>query len=247
MVDENHRRQVARFAGSLSSRDVESIAMTLHSPTLMRYLKALEQQVADAPRQAALLQAAFEEHGAVQALCTQLQAGPHLRTMALTALKIKAQVVPCDGLSTTLGSLSELVLRAARRVVLADLGSLCAVIDDAPAESPALVVSPFEHLDDWVSYVGHAVNGITQGWICSRELAVTEPGTYRAALSDAHRAMRHLGDSSRAAPFLHDAVNRSSWPALQDVCSRIWLALTIQFDVDPEMSGVVVSRLRIRF
>src|SRR5678815_2365626 len=216
--------------------------MTFHSPTLMRHLKYLEQQIADAPRYAGLLQAAFDGHDALQALCSQLQAERHLRAMALTALEIKAQVVPGDGLGTALESLSELVLRAARRVILAELGALADVVSEEPGgrQSLALAVAPFEHLDDWIGHVGHAVNGITQGWICYRGLEVIEQATYREALRDAHVAMRQLGDSSRAAPFLR-AVHRMNWPALQDVCSRIWLALTLQINVDPDAAILVTS------
>jgi hypothetical protein len=217
--------------------------MTFHSPTLIRHLKHLEQQIVDAPRYAALLQAAFDGHDALQTLCGQLQAERHLRAMALTALEIKAQVVPGDGLGTTLESLSELVLRAARRVILVELGALTDVVNDAPAGDylPALAIAPFERLDDWIAHVGHAVNGITQGWICYRGLGAIEQAAYRQALREAHVAMRQLGDTSRAAPFLHHAVNRVNWPALQEVCSRIWFALTLQIDVDPAAPVLMAS------
>jgi len=210
--------------------------MSFHSPTLIRHLKCLEQQIADAPRYAGVLQAAFDGRDALQNLCSQLQAERHLRAMALTALEIKAQVVPGDGLGTVVESLSELVLRAARRVILAELVVLTDVVGDVPqgGQLPALAVAPFEHLDDWIAHVGHAVNGITQGWICYRGLEALEHSVYRRALRDAHVAMRQLGDASRAAPLLHDGVNRVNWPALQEVCSRIWLALTLQINLDAD-------------
>ena len=138
--------------------------------------------------------------------------------------------------------MSELVLRAQRRIVLAELDTLRDIAAEPSTRSrwTALAFSPFERLEDWIGYVGHDVNGSAQGWIDYRGYA-SERAAYRAALREAHARMRRLAERSKATPFLLDAVVRTDWPALQVPCSRISVALTIPLDVDPDMAVVVIT------
>jgi hypothetical protein len=57
------------------------------------------------------------------------------------------------------------VLRAQRRIVLAELDALGDIASDPSTRNrlTALASSPFERLEDWICYVGHEVNGSAQG------------------------------------------------------------------------------------
>jgi hypothetical protein len=216
--------------------------MTFSSLSLIRHLQDLAQQIAVAPQHAEALHAAFQGHSIAQAFVTHLEANRHVCAMAATVGRIKLEVVPSDGLGATVESISELVLRAQRRIVLAELAALGGLVGDRSTRNrwTALVFSPFEQLEDWISFVGHEVNGSAQAWIDYRGHA-DERAAYRAALRTAHAAMRRLAECSKATPFLLDAIVRTDCPAIQAPCSRISVALTIPIDVDPDMPVVVVA------
>lgn len=214
--------------------------MTFSSPSLIRHLQELARQIAARPHADALY-AAFQGNSIARAFATHLEADVHVCATAATVGHIKAGVVPYDGLGAA-DSISELVLRAQRRVVLAELevlGDLAAELSTRDRWT-ALAFSPFEQLDDWISYVGHEVNGIAQWWMDYRGQAA-ERAEYRAALGKAHAAMRKLAERSKATPFLLDAIVRTDWPALQAPCSRISVVLTIPIDVDPDMPVLVIA------
>lgn len=216
--------------------------MTFSSPSLIRDLQELAQQISAAPEHAEALHAAFHGRSIVHAFATHLEANRHVCTMAATVGRIKAEVVPGDGLGATVESISELVLRAQRRIVLVELDALREIASEPSTRGrlTALAFSPFAQLEDWISFVGHEVNGINQEWIDYRGEA-DERVAYRAALRTAHAEMRRLADCSRATPFLLDATVRTDWPALQAPCSRISAALTIPIDVDPDTPVVVIA------
>lgn len=216
--------------------------MTFSSSSLIQHLQELAQQIATAPQHVEALRAAFQGQSVAHAFTTHLEADRHVHAMAATVSQIKGQVVPDDGLGADLASISELVLRAQRRIVLAELDTLRDLASEPAthSRSTALAFSAFERLEDWIAYVGHEVNGSAQGWIDYRG----QPGeraAYRAALREAHAAMRRLAERSKATPFLLDAVVRTDWPALQAPCSRISVALTISIDVDPDLPVVVIA------
>jgi hypothetical protein len=216
--------------------------MTFSSLSLLRHLQDLAQQIIVAPQHAEALHVAFQGHSIAHAFVTHLEANRHVCSMAATVGRIKLEVVPSDGLGATVESISELVLRAQRRIVLAELAALGEVAGHPSTRNrwTALAFSPFEQLEDWISFVGHEVNGSAQVWIDYRGHA-EDRAAYRAALRTAHVAMRRLAERSRATPFLLDAIVRTDWPALQATCSRISVALTIPIDVDPDMPVVVVA------
>lgn len=216
--------------------------MTFSSPSLIQHLQELAQQITAAPQHVEALCAAFRGQNVAHAFATHVEADRHVYAMATTIDHIKAQVVPDDGLGAVVESISELVLRAQRRIVLAELDTLrdIAIEPSTCNRWTALAFSPFEQLEDWIGYVGHAVNGSAQGWIDYRGHA-SERASYRAALREAHAGMRRLAERSKATPFLLDAVVRTDWPALQMPCSRISVALTIPIDVDPDMAVVVIA------
>ena len=216
--------------------------MTFSSPSLIQHLQELAQQITAAPPRVEALYAAFRGQNVAHAFATHMEADRHVYAMATAVAHIKAQVVPHDGLGAVVESISELVLRAQRRIVLAELDTLRDIAGEPSTCSrcTALAFNPFERVEDWIGYVGHEVNGSAQGWIDYRGQA-GERAAYRVALREAHAAMRRLAERSKATPFLLDAVVRTDWPALQVPCSRISVALTIPIDVDPDMPVVVID------
>lgn len=226
---------------ALTTLTLVSKPMMLSSTSLIRDLQELALQISAVPQHTDALDAAFQSQSIAHAFATHLDAHRHVRAMSATVGNIKAQVVPHDGLGAV-ESISELVLRAQRRIVLTELDALRDIASEPSTRGrlTALAFSPFEQLEDWIGHIGHEVNGIAQWWIDYRG-QLDERAEYRAALRKAHAAMRHLAERSKATPFLLDAMVRTDWPALQEPCSRISIALTIPIDVDPDMPVVVIA------
>jgi hypothetical protein len=102
--------------------------MTFNSPIVVRQLQTLERQLADAARRHEVRRTAWARCDPQGAHRATVQAEHHVRAMAITTRQLKARVVPFDDLGDALESLSELALRAARRVVLAELDTLRALV-----------------------------------------------------------------------------------------------------------------------
>jgi hypothetical protein len=223
--------------------------MTLDSWALISDLLELEEQIRQAPRHVEALRVALEMatgNAAAMARRAHLQAGGHLRALVETTHRIKSRVVPEDGLGMTLGSISELVLRGQRRIVLIEVEALRDLASKPTSHDrmQSLAVGPFDEFADWLSYVAHEVNGCNQGWIDYREHEAEEREAYRDALRSAHTAMRTLREDSKATPLLCDAVAAIGWPGLQAPCARIAAALSIQIDVDPDQPLLVFPMAR---
>src|SRR5262249_48920990 len=139
-------------------------------------------------------------------------------------------------------SLAELVHRAQRRIVLAELDALGELATDPSTRSrlDALVSATFLHIEDWIAYVGHEVNGSAQEWIHYRWQLPDERGAYQNALREALAAMQRLAEASKATQFLRDVGGHSDWPELAATCSRISVALTIAIDLDAKAPLLVV-------
>src|SRR6266571_1101736 len=95
--------------------------MNFDSPSVLRQLRELQQQVIQALPLGESLAAALDSHDRHEAGCEAIDARRHVLAMVRTAADLRAQVVPADGLGAALGSLSELVLRAVRMLVLREL------------------------------------------------------------------------------------------------------------------------------
>ena len=123
--------------------------MTVNSLIVIKQLQELEQQVAQATPHAESLRDAWRRQDRQAFLCATLDAERHVCAMAQTTGCLKAQVVPADGLGDGLESLSELVLRAVRMVLLAELNVLREVVNEPSAcgRSRALVTRPFRTPD----------------------------------------------------------------------------------------------------
>lgn len=131
-------------------------------------------------------------------------------------------------------SLSELALRAARAVVIAELDSLREQVRDQAPPRP-LSWGRFWGIDDLSVCVRAELGQIADQWCAHRGRARTERPAYRAALQVAHAAMRRLGTASEFGRFLWEGRCRTDWPALQALCTRISTALTVRLDIEPDL------------
>jgi hypothetical protein len=231
--------------------------MIFNSASTLRQLMTLQQQIIDTPRFAALLHVCDEpvspfsphvEHPppvilSRTRLAVMFQAERHVRAMALTTERLRQKVVPIDGLGDQLQSLSELMLRAARIIVLAELEELRGVLGKATQTLGARMLcwGAFDSEDDLIRRVRSRLHLITRTWTDARDTARTDRGAYRNALRTAHARMRHLGSESAFGALLRDGEARSECPALQEVCRRMRDALQLRVDVDVD-AVVIVHR-----
>ncbi len=179
----------------------------------------------------------------LQELARLLRDEPHdVHALAATVDHIKA-LIAGDGLGRRIDSVPELVLRAQGRIVRTALTALGELAADPSARRrlDTLVLTPFHQLEDCIAYVAHELNGSAQGWISYREDVASDPEPYRDALREAKVTLCRLAEQSKATPFLRDAIRRSDWPALQEPCSQIIVALTIPIDVEFRVPLVMVS------
>jgi hypothetical protein len=166
-----------------------------------------------------------------------IKAKAHVRAMAETTADIRIQVVPDDGLGEVIESLSELVLRAIRAIVLAELPTLHAVLSEPTvcARSCPPLPEPCRTVDDLLSSLRDDVDRSTRAWQVFRSCPGVERAAYRAALRATHASVRELATTSMLARFLREGARCTDWPALQEVCERILAALTIRIDIDPDL------------
>ena len=181
-----------------------------------------------------------------------IDAERHVRAMALITARIKAQVVPADGLGAAPEPLSELVLRAVRMIVLAELDTLREVVfvrrhlrdSRSPRKDRARAVSwgGFWGIEDLTAYVRDELHQITDLWIAYRSTAGSERAAYRTALREAQAFLHELGTASEFSRFLRTSQTRTDRPALQATCARMSAALTLRIDVDPDRPLIITTR-----
>lgn len=217
--------------------------MTFDTPCLIQQLQELEQQISGVRPHAEALRAAFDRQDLGQTICAKLDAERHLRALALTTECLKARVLRADDLGVEFGSLSELVLRAIRIVVLTELDALRDVVSGPAARgrSRALFQGPFQSVDDLTGCVRDELHRIVLRWLDFRGTECVSRTAYRDALRCAHSATRALGTDSDLASFLRLGVTRNDWPALEAVCKRMLAALTIRIDVEPDLPLLVTT------
>jgi hypothetical protein len=218
--------------------------MSSQSSSLLQHLTELQQQIEDVPQCAESLRLAMDSHDLATCLGARLDAERHLCAIAVTTAHIKARVVAADQLGAQVDSLSELVLRAVRIIVLADLALLREVTSGPSAcgRSVAVFRAPLDSIDAVASALGAELDRFTERWIGYRGLRRVDRAAYRTALRIAHAAMRQLGRESDAARFLREGRARTDWTALHAVCTRMLAALTVRFDLDPDLSLLVCSQ-----
>jgi hypothetical protein len=205
--------------------------MTLHTIPIIRNLHNLQDQIAATPGYANALRAALDlprEH--LTAIGESLEADRHMRALALTAARITSQIQGADHLDGAPASLSELVLRATRLVLIVELAALDEVVRGADPPPPLPFPAPPWTIDDLIGALRADLDDVTQGWRAER----ADRARYRHALRVAHAAMRRMDVESQAVRQLREGASRLDWPELQDVCVRMLAVLRVRIDVDPD-------------
>lgn len=216
--------------------------MTFDSLSILSHLQALERHLAETPRLDQALRTARaggDRHAAQRAAA---QAERHVRAMAITAGQLQVDVLPAGDLGPALESLSELALRAARIVVLAELDTLRELVREHGSSRP-LSWGRFRGIEDLTAFVRAELDRIATHWRSNHTRSRTERPAYRAALHAAHAAMRKLGTASEVARFLWEGRRRTDWPALCALCIRISAVLTLRIDVEPDLPLVIHRQL----
>lgn len=210
--------------------------MTFDSFYALEQLRALERYVAETPARVESLRLAYAREDRAEILCSLMDGERLLSAMAITAARLKELIVTTDGLGNSLESLSELVLRTVRMVVLTELAALRDVISDVAAcgRGHALFRGRFRSVDDLLAYVHEELDQITQIWSSYRDRRCTDRTAFRDALYAAARAMQNLGRAPELARFLREGSLRDDWPPLASTCWRIRAALDIQLAVQPD-------------
>jgi len=213
--------------------------MPLDTIPVLRDLKALERYLTTAQPLSGPQATGIEQHGGQESPPPNLDLRHDLMTMAAIIARVKTAVTTADGLGPTSGSLSlsELTIRAKRFIVLTELETLRALTTgtrDGQPRDPRCW-TPFAGIEDLTLFVRGELNRITHGWLSYRTSA--ERSAYRSALGVAHAEMRTLGFGSDFARFLPGVANGlSNRPAIRDACTRMFAALMLKIDVDPDVS-----------
>src|SRR5262245_16878129 len=153
--------------------------MTFDSLSILSHLQALERQLAETPRldQALRMARAHSDRQAVQRAAAQAER--HVRAMAITAGQLKADVLPAVDLGAALESRSELGLRAARIVVLAELDTLRELVREHES-SRLLPWGRFRGIEDLTACVRAELDQIAHHWRSNHDRSRIERPTHRA-------------------------------------------------------------------
>jgi hypothetical protein len=164
--------------------------------------------------------------------------------MANTAARLESRIVATDGLGDSPESLSELVLRAVRMVLLTDLAELRDVAGDLNVHGlpPTWHTGRFRRLEELLAFLRDELDRITLSWSGYRDRPWIDRGAFRAALYAAAQAVQQLGKVPALAHFLREGSARHDWPALAEICARIRAVLSISMAVEPERPRVLHAR-----
>jgi hypothetical protein len=208
----------------------------------LRDLQTLEQQLNYLRRVGAVLRNASVIGDELAALRATEQAQDALATLAITATTVRHQVVPADGLGRTVGSLSELALRAIRTVVLASVCDLNELLYGSRTFSPSnrLLVGRYQKM---APPLQHELERIPAIWMPYREGAPTGNRVlYRTAIRAAQHAMSELSAKPELARFRQLAASRTDWREVQLVSMRLVAALAVRVDSEPDSAVFTSSR-----
>jgi hypothetical protein len=212
--------------------------MKFRSEEVIQELQGLEQQIAAVRRLGDALTRAFRDADLAGSTRATGDARSAFDAIATATMSIKQQVVPADGLGDTLESLAELVIRATRMVVIAEVNAVREEIRGPAAvgRGGALFRGPWQDIDDVVAFVSEELDRINAMWMPYRRGAGTSANRvlYRAAIRAAQHAVRALGSEPTFARFLRDACARTDWPAVRRACRQIVAALQVNLDAEPD-------------
>lgn len=169
-----------------------------------------------------------------------------LDAIAATATGLRRQVVLADGLGNTLESMGELVIRAARMVMIEQVRQLRLAISGLTARERAC--DSFAAWSHDVSAASSFLEGRLQQigdiWMPYRRTVPTTAVSgnrvlYRAAICAAQRAMRDLGSRPAFGCFLREGATRMQWPAVRLAVASILAVVTLRIDIDPDYQLLV--------
>jgi hypothetical protein len=204
--------------------------MILDAASLVCALDQLERQIAELPNTMRTLSAAVDRRAGADVLCATLDVERHLHAIRFTASQIMAHVVEIDRLDPPT-SLSELVLRAIRLAVLADLDVLRELALPRTSELWAHVLDTIDAIRA----------GIELTALLGRNAEMDRPA-YRAALRIGHAIRRALAEPSGPGRFLHEGQARDDLPELQAVCARLVRTLRLPLDLEADTPLVIRTR-----
>jgi hypothetical protein len=206
--------------------------------SLTRNLQQLAAQIAALPAIHAALRSAMGEPDIGRFVQAKLDADRHIEAMAMTTHRLRVGVVGIDDLGPSLESLSELTLRAVRLVVLSEL-TMLRELRRAPSVAGLMhtgVGGPIGDIDAVDARLRDELDRITSAWWRYRGTPSIDRSAYRMALRAAHRATRALAEDREVFQFLDAGIARIDWPAFRESCTRVWSALLVRIDVEPDMA-----------
>jgi hypothetical protein len=218
--------------------------VSLATLSLTRNLQELAAQIAEAPGIHTALRTAMGQPDIGCLVKAKMDGHRHIQAMALTTQRLRIGVVGVDGLGSSLESLSELVLRAVRLVVISEL----TVLRDLRHGPHVLerqrldVEARIGNVDAVADRLRDELDRITRLWCGYRGTPSPDRAAYRQALRAAHRAMRALVNDREISQFINAATS-CTWPAFREASMRIWNALMVRIDAEPDMALLPLDAL----
>lgn len=169
-----------------------------------------------------------------------------LGAIAATTIRLKRHIVPVDGLGTTLESLGELVVRAARMVISEEVRRLRLAISGLPERERgcALFAAWAHDVRAAVSFLDDRLHWIDGIWIPYRRAGPITAVSgnrvlYRAAICAAQRAVREMGSHPAFGSLLREGVTRMAWPDVRRALASILAVVRIRIDIEPDRQLLV--------
>lgn len=164
-----------------------------------------------------------------------------LDTIAASTMSLRRQVIPADGLGNTLESLGELVIRAARMVMIEQVRQLdLAIRSLTPRERACTSFAAWSHyVSAATSFIDDRLQRIDDIWMPYRS---TTPATavsgnrvlYRAAICSAQRAVREMGSDPEFGGFLREGVTCMEWPDVRRAFASVLAVVTLHIGIEPD-------------
>jgi hypothetical protein len=222
----------------------------------MQALLDMERHLSDLRKHARALGDATDNGNLIASMSAAQSTRDTLRGIVATAISLRYQVVPLDDLGDTFGSVGELVVRAGRMALLAQLGRLheATRILMARREVPPHAPAWRFQLKDVTALLHAELDRIDDLWLPRRDgadQAADQEGAgfmYRAAIRVSQHALSQLVDHAEVAQLLRAGIARGEWPDISRTCHEIVTLLhtvgTISVEAEAERLLGAASRRR---
>jgi hypothetical protein len=208
----------------------EALLTRLRWDAVLCDLQKLERQIGALEQARTALTNATAIGDVVTAMRATRAAEDGLATIAAITTRTFLQVVPADGHDDTVGSLSELALRAARMVVLAAASDLRAML-----RGPAGPCGRFQHVDAVILHLVAEIDQLPAMWKPYRDDGRgASRAMYRSALRGAREAMNKLTADPDLTCFLHEVTSRTDRLDVRLAGQRLSAALSVHIDAEPD-------------